>query len=281
MLGVEWRVENDPFKFRNILKDKPLTRRGILSTVSSVYDPLGFASPFLLRGKIILQLLCKENIGWDDAIPGELRIQWEMSRSELPLQVMIEVPRCFNLKEMGSLKKIELRHFSDASTEGYGKCSYLGLVDTSDQVHGSLVMGNSRVTPLKPITIPRLELSAAPVSVRVSDMLRRELKYNELEEVFWTEGKVVQACIQNYARRFHTFVANRVQEIREHTAPEQWHYVDGKSNPADDASRGLGPKDLLQSSRWFRRPPFCGTTELAGRTPIRVNPNPSSKMTKK
>ena len=67
---------------------------------------------------------------------------------------------------------------------------------------------------------------------------------------------MVQAYIQNDARRFHTFVANRVQQIRERTLPEQWHYVDGKNNPADDASRGLSPKDLLQSSRWLQGPSF-------------------------
>ena len=63
VLGVEWNIENDAFKFRITLKDKPLTRRGNLSTVSSVYDPLGFAALFLLRGKRILQLLRKENLG--------------------------------------------------------------------------------------------------------------------------------------------------------------------------------------------------------------------------
>ena len=256
VLGVEWNIENDAFKFRITLKDKPLTRRGILSTVSSIYDPLGIAAPFLLRGKRILQLLCKESIGWDDAIPDELRMRWEMWRSELPLLEKIEVPRCFKLKKMGNLKKVELHHFSDASTEGYGQCSYLRLVDTSNQVNCSLVMGKARVTPLKPITIPRLELTAALVSVRVSNMLSRELRYDEVEEVFWTDSKVVQAYIHNDARRFHTFVANRVQQIRERTVPEQWKYVDGKNNPADDASRGLSPKDLLQSSRWLRGPTF-------------------------
>ena len=84
----------------------------------------------------------------------------------------MEVPRCFKLIGMNGLKKIELHHFPDASTEGYGQCSYLRLVDTSDEVNCSLVMGKARVTPLKPITIPRLELTAAVVSVRVSDMLR-------------------------------------------------------------------------------------------------------------
>lgn len=256
VLGVEWNIENDAFNFRITLKDKPLTRRGILSTVSSIYDPLGLAAPFLLRGKRILQLLCKESIGWDDAIPDGLRMQWEMWRNELPLLEMMEVPRCFKLKEMDNLKKVELHHFSDASTEGYGQCSYLRLVDTRNRVNCSLVMGKARVTPLKPITIPRLELTAALVSVRVSEVLSRELRYEEVEEVFWTDSKVVQAYIHNDARRFHTFVANRVQQIRERTVPEQWKYVDGKNNPADDASRGLSPKDLLQPSRWLRGPSF-------------------------
>ncbi|XP_067034776.1 uncharacterized protein [Acropora muricata] len=117
-------------------------------------------------------------------------------------------------------------------------------------------MGKARVTPSKPITIPRLELTATVVSVKVSDMLSRGLKCGELEEVFWADSKVVQAYIQNDARRFHTFVANRVQQIRERTVPEQWHYVDGKNNPADHATRGLRPKDLLHSSRWLQGPSF-------------------------
>lgn len=117
-------------------------------------------------------------------------------------------------------------------------------------------MGKARVTPLKPFTIPRLELAAALVSVRVSDIQNRELRYDEIKEVFWTDSKVVQAYIHNDARRFHTFVANRVQQIRDRTVPEQWNYVDGKNNPADDTSHGLSPKDLLQSSRWLQGPSF-------------------------
>lgn len=103
----------------------------------------------------------------------------------------------------------------------------------------------------KPITIPCLELTAALVSVRISEMLSRELRYDKVKEVFWTDTKVVQAYIHNDACRFRTFVENRVQQIRERTVPEQWKYIDGKNNPADDGSRGLSHKDLLQSSRWL------------------------------
>ena len=146
--------------------------REILSTVSFIYDPLGFAAPFLLQGKRILQLPCRESIGWVDAIPNALRMKWEMWQNELPLLEMMEVSRCFKLKETENLKKAEQHHFSDAGTEGYGQCSYLRLVDTRNRVNCSLLIGKARVTPLKPITVPRLELTAAVVSVRVREMLR-------------------------------------------------------------------------------------------------------------
>ena len=57
-LGVQWLVDSDELGFNIILKDKPLTGRGILSTISSIYDPLGMAAPILLPGKKILQDLC-------------------------------------------------------------------------------------------------------------------------------------------------------------------------------------------------------------------------------
>ena len=118
------------------------------------------------------------------------------------------------------------------------------------------MMGKARVAPLKPVTIPRLEPTAALTSVRVSRTLGRELTYAGVEVIFWTDSKVVQGYIYNEARRFHTYVANRVQQVRDHTQPEQWKYVDSDNNPADDASRGLSPKDVLKTSRWLRGPTF-------------------------
>ncbi len=69
VLGVEWSIKSDSFKFKIVLKDRPLTRRGILSTVSSIYDPLGMLSPVVLTAKKILRDLCRRGIGWDDTVP--------------------------------------------------------------------------------------------------------------------------------------------------------------------------------------------------------------------
>ena len=74
-----------------------------------------------------------------------------------------------------------------------------------------MVMGKSWVMPLKPVTIPRLELTAAIVSSKISCMLRKEVEYAQIQEIFWTDSKMVLGYISNDARRFHVFVGNHVQ----------------------------------------------------------------------
>lgn len=159
------------------------------------------------------------------------------------------------------VQSYELHHFSDASTSGYGECSYHRTISTAGVVHCSLVMGKSRVAPSKITTIPRLELSAAVVAVRTSDMLKRKLDIQGLQEYFWTDLKVVIGYINNEARRFHVFVANRIQRIKQSTDPEQWRYVTSEENPADHASRGHTSEQLM-ASNWFTGPDFLWQEEL-------------------
>ena len=71
------------------------------------------------------------------------------------------------------------------------------------------------------VTVPHRELTAAVVSVRVSNMLSQELQYERVEEIFWTDSKVALGYIKNDLKRFHVFVANRVQQIRDQTSPSQ------------------------------------------------------------
>ena len=128
-----------------------MTRREILSSICqlNVHDHLDFAAPFLLRGKRILQLLCKEDIGWDEPIPEPMRTQWEKWRGELHLLEHMQITGCFKPEKIGDIKMVELHHFSDASTEGYGQCSFIRFVYFDDLVHCSLVIGKALVAPLK------------------------------------------------------------------------------------------------------------------------------------
>lgn len=185
-LGVQWCVESDTFQFRIVLQDKPLTRRGILSTISSVYDPLGFLAPVILTGRQILQSLCRDKPDWDDPVPEPLRHSWEKWRNSLHHLEKLKIQRCYKPHAFGELTSVQLHHFSDASDHGYGQCLYLRLTDDTGRVHCSFVMGKARVTPLKPVTIPRLELTAALLSVRISASLQEELEYDQITEVFYT-----------------------------------------------------------------------------------------------
>ena len=259
-LGVQWCVESDSFEFSVVLRDKPCTRRGILSTVSSIYDPIGFVAPLMLQGKSILQELCSLHLEWDDPIPDDVKMRWEKWRMELMKLQSIKIPRCYKPRDFGQVVRAELHHFSDASVRGYGQCSYLRLVDDTNKVHCAFVMGKSRVAPLKPVTIPRLELTAAVCSVRISQQIHRELEYRIDKDLFWTDSKVVLGYISNESRRFHVFVSNRVQEIQDSTHRNQWRYVDTKQNPADEASRGM-KTDELRDSRWILGPEFLWKEE--------------------
>ena len=170
---------------------------------------------------------------------------------ELHALAELKIRRCYKPDNFGHVRTVELHSFSDASVNGYGQSSYLRMINDRDEVHCALVMAKSRVTPLKPVTVPRLELTAAVVSTKIGSFLQKELNYQDMQEFFSTDSRVVLGYISNEARRFHTFVANRVQAIRDHVCPEQWPYVDTKDNPADDASRGLGANELIRSERWW------------------------------
>lgn len=260
-LGIHWHIDSDRFRFSVDLKDQPATRRGILSTVASLYDPLGFIAPFVLSGKLVLQEMCRNGTGWDDPLPKELQPRWEHWKADLMNLEKINIPRCYVPANFGKVIKRELHHFSDASNSGYGQCSYLRVTNEEGNIHCALVIGKSRVAPIKVQTIPRLELTAAVISVAMSNMLKQELEYADIEEHFWTDSQVVLGYINNEARRFHTFVANRVQKIHLSSTPQQWRYVHTNENPADYASRGLNAGEILTSS-WLTGPRFLWKKDI-------------------
>ena len=117
-------------------------------------------------------------------------------------------------------------------------------------------MGKARVTPLKPITVPRLELTAATTSTKVAIQLKKELKIKIDCEWFWTDSQVVLGYIANVSKKFHLFVANRIQAIHDASDVSQWRYVPSEENPADDGSRGQTIQKFVENKRWFQGPDF-------------------------
>ena len=135
-LGVHWDVENDAFTFQIIKRKNAYTRRGISSDVSSMYDTLGFAAPFILPTKRLLQRLCKKQIGWDKAIPPEISRSWDNWLECLPELESVAVPRYLKSHQLSRVIDTQLHHFSHAS-------SCVRYKHVNNKVHCSLLMGKS------------------------------------------------------------------------------------------------------------------------------------------
>jgi hypothetical protein len=150
--------------------------------------------------------------------------------------------------------------FSDASEVAYSASAYVRITDDQGGIHCSFVMGKCRNSPIKRPTIPRLELLASVMAVRLSNLIRSKFDWKFDNIIFWTDsttvlqyGQILPPCC---SRRFHRFVATRLQEIHELTKPGQWRFVPGKLNPADDGSRGLPIEVFKAKCRWLSGPDF-------------------------
>ena len=259
-LGVCWNVDEDTFELRINMPDKPLTRRGLLSVVSSMYDPVGFISPFTLTAKKIIQDLTRKKVAWDEPLPEvELR-RWQAWVHDLPIMSRFRIPRCLKPHECNAAT-YQIHHFSDASETAYGVVSYLRVDQGQDSVNCGMVMAKSRLAPLKTMTIPRLELAAAALAVKVDGALQRELDLKLEKSVFWTDSTIVLCYINNASKRFLTYVANRVAVIHGGSTTDQWRHVPSDLNPADDLSRGLSADDMVHNRRWISGPSFLHDEE--------------------
>jgi len=128
-LGMKWGAQQDILKFKLNMEQKPLTRRGMLSTISSIYDPLGLVGPFILEGRQVLQKLCKRNNSWDEEIPEDINKEWLSWRNRLTEIEAVQIQRCYKPAKYSEVENITLHYFADASEAGYGIACYLRFVN--------------------------------------------------------------------------------------------------------------------------------------------------------
>ena len=223
---------------------------------------MGFIAPFILIAKHILQDLCKEErLGWDDAVPDESVTRWNDWLKQLPLLKDVHVSRCVRPIPFGAVVSTQIHVFSDASSVGYGAVAYMRLVDEHGTIHCTFLMGKARLAPLKQTTIPRLELTAATVAVRLGCLIIHELDMSIDRTYYYTDSTTVLHYLLNQRKRFPIFIANRVQFILDYSSTRDWRYIDTKINPADYASRGMNSQDFVQTTEWLRGPDFIWMDE--------------------
>ncbi|KAL0841423.1 hypothetical protein ABMA28_015107 [Loxostege sticticalis] len=260
-LGLGWYNSSDEFHFTTEFESKPIpvTKRIILSTVSQIFDPLGILSPTVMLGKVLLQKLWLLKLGWDDEVPNDITRAWNRFTSDLSILNSIRVPR-YVIGE--NPIRIELHIFTDASQTAYGTCLYIRTVGPN-QVSMKLLCSKGKVAPLKPVSIPRLELCGALLGARLYDKVRDSLHRHFDLVMFWTDSTIVLGWLRMAPSLLKTFVQNRTTEIHELTKELPWRHVSGKDNPADLVSRGISLVDLSKSSLWWDGPLFLRDPEFS------------------
>lgn len=143
-------------------------------------------------------------------------------------------------------EELQLYGFSDASEKAYGACLYLRTLN-NDEHRSILLCAKSRVAPLKSVSIPRLELCAALLLARLCKIVQESLKFEYSRTILWTDSMIVLNWINTSPHELKTFIANRISEIQELSAVENWKHVPTADNPADHVSRGQNPVDFLEN----------------------------------
>ncbi|XP_032416936.1 uncharacterized protein LOC116718815 [Xiphophorus hellerii] len=254
-LGISWDINTDEFTFQVSNEEKPYTRRGVLSTVNSLYDPLGFAAPVSIQGRALLRELSTETINWDDPLPERKLQEWSAWRNSLKHLEQVRIPRQYTSLSFHNATNRELCMFCDASTKAIAAVAYVKISDAEGKSELGFMFGKAKLAPQKEVTIPRLELCAAVLAIEIADMIAEEIDVPFHSTKFFTDSKVVLGYIQNESRRFYVYVCNRVQRIRKSSNPDQWNYIPTELNPADIASRSI-PAQALENSKWLTGPDF-------------------------
>lgn len=255
-LGLHWYPKEDAFYFNvkfTPMIDSP-TKRSMLSDVSKLYDPLGWITPVTVVGKILMQSLWLTGLDWDSEVPEDIKGRWKRFALTLHELAALRIPRWVGYIEDQN-QHIELHVFCDSSLQAYAATVYTSVLDRN-ACSTHLLVSKSRIAPLKPVSIARLELCAAVLGAKLTFQVLTDLRISPVGIHAWTDSTTVLAWLRAQPSRWKPFVANRVAEIHDKLPNAQWRYVPSSSNPSDLGTRGLAPSGLLHNDLWWHGPKF-------------------------
>lgn len=264
ILGLSWNIKKDTLsvdlkRLLTLTRSDHQTKRSILQASGTVFDPLGFLSPFTVRLKCLFQELWSRKLSWDDELPLDIRTAWMKWSGEVTSLSTLDVPRTVLNSNPESVNELQIHVFSDASQKAFGAAAYLRVKDC-EKTSVNLIASKSRVAPLKKLTLPRLELMGALLAVKLAKTVEKTVQQTGLYPTvhFWTDSQITLCWIKGQPHRWKQFVSNRVKEIHSLSDPSSWSHVPGTLNVADHLTRGLSIENLLKCEAWWHGPTFLG-----------------------
>ncbi|XP_054259795.1 uncharacterized protein LOC128984491 [Macrosteles quadrilineatus] len=285
VLGLKWTPESDmlSYKVKDVEISAILTKRRILSTIAKLYDLPGFLTPVIFWAKTLIQYLWTTGLTWDEPVPNDVRTKWHSFLEELPIIQELRIPRYISTSLHTA---VQLHGFSDASEKGYTAVVYLRVTDSQENTRLYLIVSKSKVAPLKRIYLPRLELCGAHLLGKLlqysSNILSAHMK---IESIYaWCDSTIVLTWIRTLPYRLKVFIANRISELQELVSPHSWNYVKSQDNPADCATRGLSPSQIVTHHLWWNGPEWLQSSSDSWPKPkftpvidddtLEIRPNP-------
>ncbi len=239
-----------------------LSKRLVWRVALGQFDLLGLVAPFLLRLKLLMRGLSGEGApaGWDAAVTAEQRAAFVAVAADMAAVSRLRFPRCVRPAGVPATAELHLVTFVDGS--GAASCA---LVYACWRVDGRyqcrLVTGKTRVAPLKRISIPRMELQAAVIGVRLAAKVQAHLDLEVKQRRFFTDSSAVLGMFKGNMSLYREFVATRVAEVKSKSLVEEWSWIPTDSNMADLGTRGeVNPEQMGLGSEyqdgpeWLRGP---------------------------
>ncbi|GFX91828.1 integrase catalytic domain-containing protein [Trichonephila clavipes] len=186
-----------------------------------------------------------------EELPHSLARQWRIFPEQLPLLTNIQIPHCILIPQAID---VQVHGFCDSSEKAYCAVIYIRSKDATQTVVSRLLTSKTRVSPVKPQSLPRLELCSALLLANLLQATLPTLTVSISETFAWSDSKITLAWLKPDPRRWQPFVANRVAQIQELTPNVHWNFVSGLENPADCGTRGIPPTKLEKCNLWFNGP---------------------------
>jgi hypothetical protein len=272
LLGVKWNTDKDQLEILlpALMPGSKITKRTALSHVATPFDPLGLISPGLLPARLFLQSIWELKLGWDEALPKDKQQEW-FEIAATWNNISFTVPRHVHTPTTWT-DSTALHVFADASGHGMGIAIYVRGENGQGQISSHLIFGKSLILPQKlQASIPRAELQATYLAAQCLRFVLGELLVSATPKLqIWTDSKCVIDWLVS-KRLISRFEDNRLRAIKDYPVA----HVVSEENPADVASRGLIPSELLHSKLWFEGPSWLTNPEATWPTPL-VSYQPSA-----
>ena len=255
LLGMKWNPKEDTLRFPRkavvIPSGVRFTKRQVLSSASSTFDPIGLISPVLVPAKKFISFLWDKGFDWDEILPDELQQQYNQIAKEVEAASAFVTSRYLGFDKTSP---VDMHVFCDACpTTATGCCVFFVQNEKVRFIGSKAKLSSSKHAR----TVPQWELIAMVIGARLGAAIREMFSkdFSSISSNYWTDSTICLHWLFS-TKQLPVFIRNRTTEILRLTGLSSWSHVSSANNPADILSHGCSADELLQSALWERGPPW-------------------------